>query len=88
MELDTIWKDRGIRKYLKMKLVKALILQVITFGAEGWNLKKNDETRSRTLGVYVHFVSTRAYWMNFKQEAQIIKRQMAYFGHACRNNSN
>ena len=25
MELDTIWKDRGIRKELKMKLVKALI---------------------------------------------------------------
>ena len=25
MELDTIWKDRGIRKELKMKLVKVLI---------------------------------------------------------------
>ena len=29
MELDTIWKDRGIRKELKMKLVKALIWPVI-----------------------------------------------------------
>ncbi len=36
MELDTIWKDRGIRKELKMKLVKALIWPVITYGAEGW----------------------------------------------------
>ena len=35
MELDTIWKDRGIRKELKMKLVKALICPVITYGAEG-----------------------------------------------------
>ena len=33
MELDTIWKDRGIRKELKMKLVKALIWLVITYGA-------------------------------------------------------
>ena len=30
MELDTIWKDGGIRKELKMKLVKALIWPVIT----------------------------------------------------------
>ena len=43
MELDTIWKDRGIRKELKMKLVKALIWPVITYGAEGWTLKKDDE---------------------------------------------
>ena len=38
MELDIIWKDRGIRKELKMKLVKALIWPVITYGAEGWTL--------------------------------------------------
>ena len=40
MELDTLWKDRGIRKELKMKLVKALIWPVITYGAEGWTLRK------------------------------------------------
>ena len=41
MELDTIiGKDRGIRKQLKMKLVKALIWPVITYGAEGWTLKE------------------------------------------------
>ena len=31
MELDAICKDRGIRKELKMKLVKALIWPVITY---------------------------------------------------------
>ncbi len=45
MELDTIWKDRGIRKELKMKLVKELIWPVITYGAEGLTLKKYDERR-------------------------------------------
>ena len=34
MELDAIRKDRGTRKELKMKLVKALIWPVITYGAE------------------------------------------------------
>ena len=43
MELDTIWKDRGVRKELKMKLVKELIWPVITYGAEVWTLKKDDE---------------------------------------------
>ena len=33
MERDTIWKDRGIRKELKMKLAKALIWPVITYVA-------------------------------------------------------
>ncbi len=49
MELDTIWKDRGIRKELKMKLVKALIWPIITYGAEGWTLKKDDERRLEAL---------------------------------------
>ena len=34
MELNTVWKDRGIRKEL-MKLVKALIWPVITYIGEG-----------------------------------------------------
>ena len=34
MELDTIGKDRGIRKEFKLKLVKALMWPVITYGAE------------------------------------------------------
>ncbi len=40
IELDTIRKDRGIRKELKTKLVKALIWPVSTYGAEGWTLKR------------------------------------------------
>ena len=32
--LDTIWTEKGIRKELNMKFVKALIWPVITYGAE------------------------------------------------------
>ena len=42
MELDIIRKDRGIWKEIKMKLVKALIWPVITYGAEGWKTMKDD----------------------------------------------
>ena len=100
MELDTIWKDRGIRKELKMKLVKALIWPVITYGAEGRTLKKDDERRlevaemwcyrrllrkdgriKRTNKSILDELQTRRELL-----AQIIKRKMAFFGHACRNN--
>ena len=45
MELDTILKNIGIRKELKMKLAKALIWPVITYGAAGWTLRKYHEIR-------------------------------------------
>ena len=100
MELDTIWKDRGIRKELKMKLVKALIWPVITYGAEGWTLKKYDERRLEAAEMWCYRRMLRISWtekrtnksilneLQTRREllAQIIKRKMAFFGHACRNN--
>ena len=100
MELDTIWKDRGIRKELKMKLVKALIWPVITYGAEGWTLKKDDERRLEAAEMWCYRRMLQISWtekrtnksilneLQTRREllAQIIKRKMAFFGHACRNN--
>ena len=100
MELDTIWKDRGIRKELKMKLVKALIWPVITYGAEGWTLNKDDERRLEASEMWCYRRMLRISWtekrtnksilneLQTRREllAQIIKRKMAFFGHACSNN--
>ena len=52
LDLVPIWKDREINKDLKMKLVLSLVWTVLTYGAEGWNLKKADEKKdiiSRTV---------------------------------------
>ena len=100
MGLDTIWKDRGMRKELKMKLVKALIWQAMTYGAEGWTLKKYDERRLEAAEMWCYRRLLRISWtekrtnksildvLQTRREllAQIIKRKMAFFGHACRNN--
>ena len=43
LDLVPIWKDRGINKDLKMKLVRSLVWTVLTYGAEGWTLTKADE---------------------------------------------
>ena len=94
MELDTIWKDRGIRKELKMKLVKALIWP------EGWTLKKDDERQLEAAEMWCYRRLLRISWTEIRTNksildeletkcellAQIIKRKMTFFGHSCRNN--
>ena len=95
-----IYQRLGIRKELKMKLVKALIWPVITYGAEGWTLKKDDERRLEAAEMWCYRRMLRISWtekrtnksilneLQTRREllAQIIKRKMAFFGHACRNN--
>ena len=100
MELYTIRKDRGIRKALKMKLVKALIWPVTTYGAEIWTLKKDDERRLEAAEMWCYRILLRISWtekrtnksildeLQTRREllAQIIKGKIAFFGHSCRNN--
>ena len=38
--LVSIWKERGINKDLKMKVVRSLVWTVLTYGAEGWTLMR------------------------------------------------
>ena len=72
MELDTIWKDRGIRKELKMKLVKALIWPVITYGAEGWTLKKDDERRLEAAEMWCYRRLLRISWTEKRTNKSIV----------------
>ena len=64
MELDTIRKDRGVRKELKMKLVKALIWPVITYGAEGWNLKLKF---SQYPSIYTNYIISHCTTLQYNQ---------------------
>ena len=98
MELDTIWKERGIRKELKMKSVKALIWLVIT---ERWTFKKDNERRLEAAEMWCYRRLLRITWTEKRTNksildelqtirellAQIIKRKMVLIGHACRNNN-
>ena len=72
MELDTSWKDRGIRKELKMKLVKALIWPVITYGAEGWTLKKDDERRLEAAEMWCYRRLLRISWTEKRTNKSIL----------------
>ena len=50
-----------------MNLVKALIWPVITYGAEGWTLKKDDERRSWNV-VLPKIAADKLDWEKDKQE--------------------
>ena len=47
LDVVPLWKDRGINKDLKMKLVRSLVWTVLTYDAEGWTLTKADEKTSQ-----------------------------------------
>lgn len=44
-KLDQIWKDRDITLTTKIKLVKALVFCIVTYGAETWTVKKPDQKK-------------------------------------------
>ena len=72
MEVDILWKDRGIRKELKMKLVKALIWPVITYGAEGWTLKKYDERQLEAAEIWCYRRMLRISWTGKRTNKSIL----------------
>jgi len=43
--LQKIWKSHSIPILTKIRLMKALLLPVATYGCESWTLRKNEETR-------------------------------------------
>ena len=43
--LQKIWKSHSIPISTKIRLMKALVWPVATYGCESWTLRKNEETR-------------------------------------------
>jgi len=43
--LQKIWKSHSIPISTKIKLLKALVWPLATYGCESWTLRKNEETR-------------------------------------------
>ncbi|GFN78854.1 endonuclease-reverse transcriptase [Plakobranchus ocellatus] len=44
-DLVNIWKDKTITLQLKIKIMKTLVWTVMTYGAEGWTIKKKQEKK-------------------------------------------
>ena len=73
LDLVPIWKDREINKDLKMKLVCSLVWTVLTYGAEGWTLKKADEKRieSAEMSLWIYRRMLRVIWTEHRTDESI-----------------
>ena len=99
LELNNIWKDTNIRKELKIKLMKCLVWTVMTYGAEGWTLRKRDEKKINSAEMWFHRRLLRVSWKQKRTDENILtelgvkrqlldtikKRKLSFFGHICRN---
>ena len=52
-ELTALWKDRSIPVALKIRLVKALVWTVLSYGAEAWTLKVRDERKITSMEMWL-----------------------------------
>ena len=99
IQLNNMWKERGIPKVLKVKILKALIWPVVLYGSEAWTLRKTDENHinaaemwfyRRLLRVsYTEKRTNESILKELNTEPQLLhtitKRKMRYLGHTVRN---
>ena len=99
LDLVPIWKDRGIIEVLKMELVRSLVWTVLTYGSEGWTLKKADEKRLESAEMCIYRRMLRVSWTEHRTDESIllelnttrqllgfvVRRQLFYFGHTMRD---
>ena len=72
LDLVPIWRDRGMNKDLKMKLVRSLVWTVLTYGAEGWTLTKADEKRIESAELWIYRRMLRVSWTELRTDESIL----------------
>lgn len=99
IELNNIWKDRGISLDLKLKILKCLIWPVITYGCEAWTLRKSETTKIQAAEMWLYRRLLNIHWSDKRTNESILdelaikrqlltfinKRRLKYVGHAARN---
>ena len=98
LELTNIWKDHGVHKVVKMRLVKALVWPVLTYGAEAWTLKAADIRSLEAAEMWTYRRVLRISWRDRRTNESVLrelgihrqllniikKRKLCFFGHLCR----
>jgi len=96
--LQKIWKSHSIPISTKIRLMKALVWPVVTYGCESWTLRKNEETRLEAFEMKELRKILRVSWTTKKTKEWVpsktgIKRELldtvkarklAYYGHTMR----
>ena len=92
--LDSIFKSRDITLPTKVRLVKAMVFPVVTYGCESWTVKKAERRRIDAFELWcwrilrVPWTSRRSNQSILKEispgcslEGLMLKLKLQYFGH-------
>ena len=96
--LDSIFKSRDITLPTKVRLVKAMVFQVVMYGCESWTIKKAERQRIDAFELWYWRRLLRVPWtarrsnQSFLKEISpecsleglILKLKLQYFGHLMR----
>jgi len=100
--LQKIWKGHSIPISTKIRLMKALVWPVATYGCESWTLRKNEETRIEAFEMKGLRKILRVSWTAKKANEWVLNkagvkgelldtvkpRNLAYYGHTMRKLGN
>ena len=71
--LDSILKSRDITLSTKVRLVKAMVLPVVTYGCEGWTIKNAERRRIDAFEMWCWRRLLRVPWTAKKSNQSILK---------------
>ena len=71
--LDSILKSRGITLSTKVRLVKAMLFPVVTYGCETWTIKKADHQRTDAFELWCWRRLLRVPWTARRSSQSILK---------------
>ena len=92
---DSIFKSRNITLPTKVRLVKAMVFQVVMYGGESWTVKKAERQRIYAFEVWCWRRLLRVPWTarrsnqsilkeispRISLEGMLLKLKLQYFGH-------
>ena len=101
IQLNNIWKDRGIPTALKVQVLKCLIWPVILYGCEAWTCRKADEKKIEATEIWLYRRLPRVRWTDRRTNESILKelgvtrqllgevnkRKLTYLGQSNQNNT-
>src|SRR6218665_267143 len=93
--MKQIWKSHGIKLTIKVRLMKALVWPVATYGCKSWTIKKRDERRIEAFEIKCIRRILRVSWTQKKTNEWVLetagmergllnmikRRKLSYFGH-------
>ena len=71
--LDSIFKSRDITLPTKVRLVKAMVVLVVMYGCESWNIKKSEPQRIDAFELWCWRRLLRVPWIAWESNQSILK---------------